>query len=47
MVQLLDALGDPPLSLGERASLVVLARQEQVTVEHLAALIRRARGAEL
>ena len=40
---LLDAVADLPLSLGERAALVVLARQEQATVEHLAAIITRAR----
>ena len=46
LVMLLDALGDPPVSLAERASLVVLARQEQLTVDNLAAVLRRARGAE-
>ena len=46
LVQLLDALGDPATSLQERASLIVLAGQDQATVDNLAGLLRRARGAE-
>lgn len=46
LVLLVDALGDPPLSTAERASLAVLARQDQVTVDNVAAVIRRARGAD-
>jgi hypothetical protein len=44
---LVDALGDPPTSSPERASLVWLAGFELPTVENLAAVIRRARAAEL
>lgn len=40
---LLDALNGVPLSYPETASLAVLAREELVTVENLAAVIRRAR----
>lgn len=40
---LLDALGDIPVSPPERASLVILARQEPTTVLHLADLLRRCR----
>lgn len=43
LVQLIDALGDPPLSLPERASLIVLAGQDKTTVDNLAAVLRRAR----
>jgi hypothetical protein len=41
---LLDALGDAPISYSERASLAILAGQDLVTVENVAAVIRRARG---
>ena len=47
LVTLIDALGDPPMSLAERASLVVLAGQEQATINNLTAVILRSRGAEL
>jgi hypothetical protein len=40
---LLDALDGIPLSYPEKASLAVLAREELVTVENLAAVIRRVR----
>jgi hypothetical protein len=40
---LLDALEDVPLSYSETASLAVLAREELVTIENLATVIRRAR----
>jgi hypothetical protein len=40
---LLDALDGVALSYPEMASLAVLAREELVTVENLAAVIRRAR----
>lgn len=40
---LLDALDDVPLSYPESASLALLAREELVTIENLAAVIRRAR----
>ena len=43
LVMLLDALEGIPLSYPEKASLAVLAREELVTVENLAAVIRRAR----
>lgn len=43
---LVDALGDPGTTLAERASLLIVARQDQATVDNLAALLRRARGAE-
>lgn len=46
LVQLVDALGDPPLSVSERASLLALAREDQATVDNLAAVLRRVRGAE-
>jgi hypothetical protein len=40
---LLDALDGVPLSYPEKASLALLAREEFVTVENIAAAIRRAR----
>jgi hypothetical protein len=40
---LLDALDGIPLSYPETASLAVLAREELVTIENLATVIRRAR----
>ncbi len=40
---LLDALNGVPLSYPETASLALLAREELVTVENLATVIRRAR----
>ncbi|MGH3991045.1 MAG: hypothetical protein ACRDSN_01115, partial [Pseudonocardiaceae bacterium] len=43
LVALLDALGDPPLTVAERASLLITARQDHATVDTLAAVIRRAR----
>lgn len=42
MTLLLDALGDIALSYPERASLAWIAGQDFVTVENLAAVIRRA-----
>ncbi|HEX2299680.1 MAG TPA: hypothetical protein VHH34_14400 [Pseudonocardiaceae bacterium] len=45
MTLLLDALGDPPLTVAQRACLLIVARQEHSTVEHLATVIRQARGA--
>ena len=45
LVLLVDALGDPPLSRAEMASLALIARQDQDTVQNLAAVIRRARAA--
>ena len=47
LVILVAALGDPPVSRGELASLALIARQEPTTVDNLAAVIRRARAAEL
>ncbi len=46
LATLLDALGGIPISDAERRSLIHLAGDELVTVENLAAVIRRARGAE-
>jgi hypothetical protein len=43
LAMLLDALDGIPLSYPEKASLAVLAREELVTVENLAAVIRRVR----
>jgi hypothetical protein len=43
LVILLDVLNGVPLSYPEIASLALLAREELVTVENLAAVIRRAR----
>jgi hypothetical protein len=40
---LLDALDGVPLSYSETASLALLAREELVTIENLATVIRRAR----
>ena len=47
MVELADALGDVPVSREELASLAIVARQGRDTVRNLAAVIRRARAAEL
>jgi hypothetical protein len=46
LAMLLDALNGIPLSYPETASLAVLAKEELVTVEHLAAVIRRARSCD-
>lgn len=46
LVLLIEALGDPPLTVAERASLIVTARSDQATVDNLAAVIRRVRGAD-
>jgi hypothetical protein len=44
LVILLDALNGVPVSYPETASLAWLAGQELVTVENIAAIIRRARS---
>jgi hypothetical protein len=44
LAMLLDALGDPPVSLPELSSLALVAAAEPTTVDNLAAVIRRARG---
>jgi hypothetical protein len=46
LATLLDALDGIPVSDAERRSLAWLCGFEADTVEHLAAVIRRARGAE-
>ncbi|MGH7866214.1 MAG: hypothetical protein ACREP9_00955 [Candidatus Dormibacteraceae bacterium] len=46
LVILLDALNGVPLSYPEIASLALLAREELVTVENIAAVIRRARSCD-
>jgi hypothetical protein len=46
LARLVDALGEVPMSFQERASLAWIAGQELVTVDNLAAVIRRCRGAE-
>jgi len=43
---LLDAIGEVPITEGELASLTWITGFEVITVQHLAAVIHRARGAE-
>ena len=38
---LVDALGDPPMTFPEKASLAIIANNDEVTVENLAGLFRR------
>lgn len=38
---LITALGDPPMSYPEQASVAVIAGEDEVTVENLASVFRR------